>query len=677
MRRSVAGITVAAVALATMTSLATPAQAADSIDLTLLGTTDIHGHIYNWDYFANAEYSEQDDVLGLTRVSTYVNEVRDEVGDDSVILMGSGDDIQGTPLTYYYGYGEGREAILAGDDVHPMAQAFRHIEYDTLGVGNHEFNYGLDMLKAYERDLQTDDGGPALLGANVVNADDGEPWLTPYEIIEREIDGETVKVGVIGLVTPGVRVWDKQYVEGRLEFRDLVETAKKWVPIVEQEADIVVINAHSGAGVVSDEDYDAEALYENVINNVAYQVPGIDYILFGHTHRDAPETIVTNVAGEKVLLTQPYYWARSVTRTTLQLVPDTDDDEGWMVDWSEGNEPNAVATYGYQITQEDEVLKDLLADKHQSAIDYVNTEVADSVTELRAETSRYEDTPIIDFINQVQLETVGEALGDDLGDATLISSGAPFSRTAVFPKGQVSIRDIAGLYIYENTLQAVELNGAQIRDYLEYSAKFFKQVDQGAVFNPETDTNAEYDGRRPGPTPDYNYDIIAGLDYHIDISQPLGERITGLTYPDGTPVGDDDSFVMALNNYRASGGGDYPHVADANVVYNEQREIRQLLIEWAAARETIDPADFFVKNWEVITAPLATEPSPSVTATPSVTASPTPPTTATPTATATPSVTASPTPSTTATVTSSASAKPTSGSRPGLPHTGAEGGLRN
>ncbi|RMB60210.1 bifunctional metallophosphatase/5'-nucleotidase [Tessaracoccus antarcticus] len=616
MRRPLAGVAVAALTLAAMAGLTSPAHAEpDSIDLTLLGTTDVHGHVYNWDYFANAEYSKEADVLGLTRVSSYVNDVREEVGPESVVLMDSGDVIQGTPLTYYYGFGEGRRAVLSGEEEHPMAQAFRHIGYDTLGIGNHEFNYGLDMLKAYQRDLHTDEGGPALLGANVIDVATGEPWLEPYKIIERTIDGTTVKVGVIGLVTPGVRIWDKQNVDGILEFRDLVETAKEWVPIVAAQADVVVINAHSGKGDAPDDGYDEQALYENAINNVAHQVPGIDYILFGHTHRDDPETIITNVAGEKVLLTQPYYWARSITRTTVKLVQDT-DGQGWMVDWSEGNAPHAVATYGYEISSEDQSLKDLLADKHQAAIDYVNRPVADSVAELKAETSRYEDTPIIDFINRVQTETVAAALGKDLGDATLVSIAAPFSRTAVFPKGKVSIRDIAGLYIYENTLMAVELTGAQLRDYLEYSAKYFNQVKEGATFDPEVGTNA-------GDEPDYNYDILSGLNYSIDISQPVGKRITGLTYPGGKPVGDGDAFVMALNNYRASGGGGFPHVADAKVVYNEQREIRQLLIEWASARGVIDPADFFVKNWGLITAPLPAE-EPSTTPTPSPGTGPTP-----------------------------------------------------
>lgn len=632
MHRMIAGGAVAALALASLALPVSPAGAApDGVDVTLLGTTDVHGHVFNWDYFANKEYSKQADILGLTRISSYVNEVRAEVGPESVILMDSGDVIQGTPLTYYYGFGPARQAVLDGTEQHPMSKAFRHMGYDTLGIGNHEFNYDLDMLRAYERDLQTAAGGPALLGANVVDANTGDPWLTPYKIVERTIDGETVKVGIIGLVTPGVRVWDKQHVEGVLEFRDLVETAREWVPIVAAQADVVVINAHSGKGSASNDDYDEQELYENAINNVAYLVPGIDVILFGHTHRDDPETIMTNVAGEQVLLTQPYYWARSVTRTSLHLVPDT-DGTGWMVDWSDGNAPHAVARYGYQITAEDQSLKDLMADQHQAAIDYVNTPVADSLDELSAESSRYEDTAIIDFINHVQLETVAAALGESPGGATLVSIAAPFSRTAVFPKGQVTIRDIAGLYIYENTLMAVELDGAQLKDFLEFSAKFFRQVPEGATFNPDTDTNAESDGARPGPIPDYNYDILAGLDYFIDISQPVGSRITGLKYKDGKPVGDADKFVMALNNYRASGGGGFPHVADAKVVYDEQQEIRQLLINWASEQGVIDQRDFFVKNWALITAPLpevTPSPSPSATASPSATptAKPKPPAT--------------------------------------------------
>ena len=210
--------------------------------------------------------------------------------------------------------------------------------------------------------------------------------------------------------------------------------------------------------------------------------------------------------------------------------------------------------------------------------------------------SRYRDTAIIDFIQQMQTETVDAALQDTAyGDLPVLSIAAPFSREAVFPAGDVTIRDIAGLYIYDNTLEAVTLTGAQVRDYLEYSAKYFAQVPAGAAFDPAADTNA-------GGTPDYNYDMLSGIRYEIDLSRPVGDRIVDLTHVDGTPVAADETFVVAVNNYRRSGGGNFPHVSTAPVVYNEQQEIRQLLIEWAQARGVIDPADFADENWQLVVA---------------------------------------------------------------------------
>ncbi|MDD9206335.1 5'-nucleotidase C-terminal domain-containing protein, partial [Georgenia sp. 10Sc9-8] len=565
----------------------------DSLELTLMATTDVHGHVYNWDYFRNAPY-EDDDVLGLTRVAAVVDDVREREGAESVVVLDNGDAIQGTPLTYYYGMGDGAQAVLDDEMVHPMATAYNLIGYDAQVVGNHEYNYGLDMLAAYEEDLDL-----PLLGANVIDVETGEPYHEPYTLIEREIDGETVTVGVLGLVTPGVRVWDRQYVEGVLEFQDLVTAAEEWVPVVAEQADVVVVTAHTGQGNVEDEDYDREALHEDVINNIAVQVPGIDVLVAGHTHQDEPATYFTNVDGEEVLVTQPSYWAQSVTETTVNLVPDGDD--GWQVDWSEDGRPDAIAHYGPDIAEEDQELVEALADEHQTTIDYVNTPVAESVTELPAARSRYEDTAIIDFINHVQAETVDAALeGTEHADTPVISQASPFSRTAVFPEGEVTIRDIAGLYIYENTLRGVEMTGAAMKDYLEYSARYFEQVDRGAEFDPDEHTNAVRPDRPEG-VPDYNYDAISGLEYTIDISRPLGERILGLSHPDGTPVADDDVFVLAVNNYRQSGGGAFPHVAEAPVVYNELLEIRQLLIEWASDRGVIDPDDFYTENWWLTT----------------------------------------------------------------------------
>ncbi|GMA28268.1 bifunctional metallophosphatase/5'-nucleotidase [Arenivirga flava] len=577
------------------------------IELTLMATTDVHGHVMDWDYFRNAPFPD-DDTLGLTRVGTVVDDVRAERGAESVVVLDNGDALQGTPLTYYYGLGDGAPEVLADEIAHPMASAFNAIDYDAQVVGNHEYNYDLGLLGAYEDDLQA-----PLLGANVIDVDTGEPYHDPYTLIEREIDGQTVTVGVIGLVTPGVRVWDRQYVEGELEFRDVVETAAEWVPIVEQQADVVVVLAHSGQGTVPDADYDPADLNEDVANNVAVQVPGIDVLVVGHSHRDEPQTIVTNSAGEPVLLTQPSHWARSVSEVRLNLAPD--GAGGLAVDWSAGSAPSVTPHYGTEVTEEDPDVVAAVAQQHATTVEYVNTPVAESVEEMLTETSRYEDTPIIDFINTVQAETVSQALvGTEYAGAPVVSQASPFSRTARFPQGEVTIRDIAGLYIYENTLRGVLLTGAQLRDYLEYSARYFVQTEEGADFDPATGTNAAYPDRPEG-VPDYNYDALSGVDYTIDVSREVGDRIQGLTHPDGTAVADDDEFVLAVNNYRQSGGGAFPHVADAPVVYDELQEIRQLLIDWAQDRGVIDATELFDENWAVTTSTAGAIPAPGPTPT--------------------------------------------------------------
>ncbi|GAA2174820.1 5'-nucleotidase C-terminal domain-containing protein [Agrococcus versicolor] len=622
-RRAAATAALAIAALLAAPAAAVAAPPPGGVTLTLMATTDVHGHVADWDYFRDAPYPAED-ALGLARIGTAIDEVRAEQGEESVVVVDNGDALQGTPFTYLYGYGDERDAVLSDAIEHPMAQAFDAIGTDVQVVGNHEYNYGLDLLEAYEGDLDA-----PLLGANVIDVDTGQPYHQPYEIVERVIDGQTVRVGVLGLVTPGVRVWDRQLVEGELVFQDMVTAAQQWVPEVAQQSDVVVVLAHTGQGTVADASYDAQALPEDVAGNIARMVPGIDVLVAGHSHRDEPQTVVTNVDGEPVLITQPAYWGTSVSEVTLELAPVAD---GFEVSWADGFAPAVTPHYGSDVAVESQTVLDAIGDEHQAAIDYVNTPVAQSTQALPAATSRYEDTAIIDFINQIQLETVDAGLeGTEWADATVISQASPFSRTAQFPEGQVTIRDIAGLYIYENTLTGVELTGAQLRDYLEFSARYFVQTEVGATFDPATGTNAVTPDRPEG-VPDYNYDIVAGVEYVIDVSQPVGSRILGLSHADGTPVTDDETFVMAVNNYRQSGGGAYPHVAAAPVVYDERLEIRQLLIDWASERGTIDPADFFVQSWSLTTDarvdpsqppvdPTPSEPAPSVPA-PSTPAAP-------------------------------------------------------
>lgn len=575
---AIAPVALGAVLLGTSAVPAAAAPKDHTLDLTLLATTDLHGNVANWDYFNDRPYSDSaGDSVGLASVASVVDDVRAQEGEDSVVVVDNGDAIQGTPLSYYYAV---QEPVEQTGEVHPMAAAYDAIGYDAQVVGNHEFNYGLDTLDAYEGDLDF-----PLLGANVIDVATGEPALKPYTIVTKKVKGaKPVKVGILGLTTPGSAIWDKGNVEGKLEFQDMVEAAKTWVPRVKAAgANVVVVLSHAGVGSPSYDESIAPA--ENPSDVIARTVPGIDVMVIGHTHQDRPSQIVTNeVTGEDVLLTQPYRWGSTVSRVDIDLTK-VKGKRGVT-----GTEATAIRTRDYPQSQE---ILDLVADQHATTVGYVNQVVAQSTEELSAVTSRYEDTPIIDFIQQVQTETVDAALeGSEYTDLPVLSIAAPFSRTAVFPAGDVSVKDIAGLYVYDNTLHAVTMTGAQVKDYLEYSNRYFATVPEGSTFDPNRDTGA-------GGIPDYNLDIMSGVTYSVDLSQPVGSRITDLALADGTPLADDAQVVVAVNNYRRSGGGGFPHISSAPLVYDEQKEIRQLLIDWAQDKGTIDPADFYQPSWQL------------------------------------------------------------------------------
>ena len=559
-------------------------QAAKTGELTLLATTDVHGNVLNWDYFANKPYPAGEE-LGMTRASTLIKGVREDKGAESVLLVDNGDTIQGNPLAYYYAK---QEPITTSGETHPLAKTYNHLGYDAQVVGNHEFNYGLDLLSTYRDQVDF-----PLLGANVIDDADGQTHLDPYALVDKQVDGETITVGVLGVTTPGSRIWDKNNLSGKVHFDDPVETAQKYVPEMKQKgADVIVVLSHSGKDPKG-QSWDPDQLQENVSISVA-KVPGVDVLVAGHTHQNEPSQVVNRDDGSQVLITQPNYWARSVSEVGLPINLDTHH-----VDWGE-NEPHADALATQGDVVEDQEIKDLVEDQHQTTIDYVNTKIGSVTETLSAKTSYYEDTAILDFISHVQTETVEEGLkGTDYEDLPVISQASPFSRTAEFPAGDITIRDVAGLYVYDNTLAGVEINGAQLRDYLEYSARYFKQTEEGAEFDSVDGTNA-IDEVLESPIPDYNYDALAGIDYDINVSKPTGQRIENLKQADGSEVGDDDRFILAINNYRQSGGGGYP-VDGLNEVYNEQVEVRQALIDWAEAKQIVDPADFFDENWQVVT----------------------------------------------------------------------------
>ncbi len=284
--------------------------------LTVMGTTDLHGHVFNWDYFKNAEYTDKaGNAQGLARISTLVNRLREEKGRCNTLLIDAGDTIQGTPLTYYYAKVD--PITAQGGPVHPMAQAMNAIGFDAAALGNHEFNYGIETLRKFEEQCRF-----PLLGANAVDAKTQRPAFPPYFIKTFHVPGAApVKVAVLGLTNPGIAIWDKAYVQGRLEFPGLEEQAAKWVPkLKSMGADVVIVSAHSGSSGTSS--YGDQLPYvDNSAALVAQQVPDIDAILVGHAHVEIPELKVTNEkTGKTVVLSEPLAYAERLSVFDIELV---------------------------------------------------------------------------------------------------------------------------------------------------------------------------------------------------------------------------------------------------------------------------------------------------------------------------------------------------------------------
>ena len=544
--------------------LAAVVSPAGASELVIMATTDVHANLYPWDYYAGRQAD-----VGLALVDTLVQRIRAE--HPGALLLDNGDLIQGTPVGYYVA----RVRPLEPGQVHPVIDVLNRMGYDAATLGNHEFNYGLDFL---ERTLQ---GAryPVVL-ANVYRPGTEEPYFTPYVLLERELDGRPITVGVIGFTPPQILVWDKSNLEGRLEVGDIVDAARRFVPEMRAKgADVVVALTHSGADPQAG--WQPGALLENAAYVLAHEVPGIDVIVAGHSHLaipgdglpEHPDGIVNGVA-----IVQPAYWGRALGVVTLELEPEGD---GWRV---VGKRVELLSTE--KVEPSARVLE-WARQAHETTLAYVTSPIGRTLVPIDSHASRLTDTGVIQLINDVQRRYVEEALaGTRWEGIPVLSAAAPFKSgrggptdyTDIAP-GPITIADVASIYVYDNTLKAVEVTGAELKAWLEHAARNFQQVTPGAGETPLLDP--QFRG--------YNFDQIDGVEYEIDITRPVGERIVRLTYQ-GRPVEPDDVFILATNNYRADGGGGFPATgAQARVVLDPQVESRQLIIEYIVEHGTIAP----------------------------------------------------------------------------------------
>jgi 2',3'-cyclic-nucleotide 2'-phosphodiesterase/3'-nucleotidase len=510
--------------------------------ITVLATTDLHGNIYPYDYFT-ARPAER----GLAKLATIIKRVRAE--NPNTLLIDCGDTIQGTPLESVYQdlvkTGKVPET-LAGD---PMMRAMNYLRYDAMVLGNHEFNFGLKNLSAARTDAKF-----PWLSANTM-----AEGTKPFEAYVLKTLGDT-KVALIGITTPAIPQWEKPENYRGYKFSAGVEAARRTVEALraKEKPHVVLLAAHAGF-----ESRASDVPGENMVGEIASQVPGIDAIIYGHTHQQLPEKVVGGV-----LVTQPRNWGISIARVDIEV------DGGRVV-----SKRSRLLPVTQEVEADAEVLR-IGRPYHAAAEQYLDTPVGRSAVEMLATFARIRDSALLDAIQQVQLHY---AQAD-------VSFASLFNQRARIPKGAVTVREIAALYIYDNELYAVEGTGRTVREALENSARYFTGCGNATCSNG------------PGINRDvlpFNYDVAQGVEYEVDLAQPEGKRIRNLRYK-GRPLGDDQKLRIAVNSYRAGGSAGYTMFRGAPIVWRSSQGIRDLMVEFYSSRPFPAKAD---DNWRIV--PLA------------------------------------------------------------------------
>lgn len=559
--------------------------------VTVLATSDVHGHLRNWDYFA-AEASPWGNPIGLARLSSIVDAIRAQQGAQSVVVLDNGDMLQGSQLSYLYSSLDGEQSGL-----HPIAVGLNTLGVDAVGLGNHEFSYGRDLLAHYAGDLTA-----PLVCANLVDAADGEPVFLPWTMLHPVPTGSErpLALAVIGLTTPGSMIWDRDVLGKDWVIEDLVSSAARWVPVARDAgAEAVVLLCHAGLGPSSHPDGTIPP--ENAAERIALAVSGVDAVVLGHTHHEISELrIAHQVTGADVVYTQPGVWGTSISRIDFELA----DDRGrWRV-----TGVAAETTRAPEVVEDPTMLRaiDRYHDRTLAYLDLVAGECGD---QMSTAASHWQPTPILDLVHRVQRETAMAALAAADIDLPVVSITSPYSREASIDAGPVTVGALARLYIYDHSLRVAEFTGRQLRDYLEHSARYYAALADADDFDPEVHTAAIVGGHQIW---DFDADQAAGVSYRIDLSQPVGARITQLTWPAGRAVEPGERLAVAINDYRRNGGGGFPHIADApelSVGLGPDRwcgrpaglgQVRELLIDWMRHAGRVDPAELREADWGLV-----------------------------------------------------------------------------
>lgn len=532
--------------------------------IKIVYTTDVHGNFFPVDYITMSPVDGS-----LSRVVSAIDSIRETPGGNNLVLLDNGDFLQGQPSVYYYNY-------IDTISPHLASEIYNYIGYDATTIGNHDVETGHAVYDRWRSQNRM-----PLLGANVIDNKSGQPYLRPYVILEK--DG--VRIAVLGLLTPAIPAWLPENLWSGLSFEDMVTSAKKWLPIIKsnENPDIIIGLFHSG----HDETMRTGEFLENASLKIAREVPGFDALLIGHDHQKFHE-VIENVAGEKVTVLNPANNAKAVGLLEF----DIEKSNGKLR--SKKITSNILDVSGFE---PDKAFLEKFAPQREKIRNYVARKIGNVSEEMSIDDAFFGPSSFMSFLHRLQLDISGAD----------ISFAAPLSFGAVIRKGPMKVSDTFTLYKYENMLYVIKMTGREIKSYLEESYSIWtRQItdSQHHLINFKSENPSFNDNRLAKPA--YNFDSATGIDYTVDVTKPKGEKININSLSDGRIFSLDSTYTVAINSYRANGGGNL--LSDGAGISREElkkrivsatdKDLRYYLIDYIEKHPDIEVQT--IHNWKFI-----------------------------------------------------------------------------
>jgi len=549
---------------------------AQTVNVKIIETSDVHGAIFPYDLVNNRPSNSS-----LAQVMTYLNEQRADTN-QIVFLLDNGDILQGDPVVYYYNFEK-------TDTIHLYADVMNYMKYDASTVGNHDIETGHKVYDKFNREIKF-----PWLAANAIKTSDGEPYFKPYTTIEKN----GIKVAVLGLITPAIPQWLPEKIWEGMQFDDMVETAQKWVKIIREteQPDLLIGLFHAGVNYNYNDESESTYKNENASKLIAEKVAGFDVIFVGHDH-EGWNFKTRNPNGKEVLVLGTQASAKTLAVANIKLM--FDKFCGFFANQEMSGEIIEVKNY-----RPDEIFMKRFSPALEEVKTYVSRPIGKFTKSISSRDAILGPSEFVDLINTVQLELTNAD----------ISFTAPLSVNAQIKQGDLYVKEMFNLYRYENLLYTIEMTGKEIKDYLEYSyGNWFNQMkdenDNLLRFKVDEKGNLVYSQRSNSPElyeRFYNFDAAAGIDYEVDVTKPIGEKIKIINFSDGRKFEPDSKYKVALNSYRGNGGGGHlirgakisKEELSKRIISSTEKDLRYYMMKWIEEKKSVEPK--LLGNWKVV-----------------------------------------------------------------------------